>query len=175
MAHPQQTTFIKNLSTWLPQYFSNSKVLEIGSLNINGTIRDYFTNCDYTGIDVGPGPGVDVVCCGSEYKSEVLFNVTVSTECFEHNPRWQETFQNMIDLTVSSGLVIVTVASTGRPEHGTNRTSPGDSPHTSGVDYYKNLTVKDFAVNWNLEEIFSEFRFEYYSGVSDLYFLGTKR
>jgi len=175
MAHQQQANFFKRIAKQYSAYFSNAKVLEIGSLNINGTIRDFFKNCQYIGIDVGPGPGVDLVCCGSKYTSDTLFHVTVSTECFEHNPLWQETFQNMIDLTCSEGLIIVTVASTGRPEHGTKRTSPQDSPHTCDTDYYKNLTVKDFVTRWNFEEIFTEYTFEYDSSCADLYFLAKKK
>ena len=42
MSHYQQREFVQRLKNKLPQYFRNQKVLEIGILNIYGTIRDFF-------------------------------------------------------------------------------------------------------------------------------------
>jgi len=64
MAHQQQFDFIQSLVLKFPEQFSDKKVLEVGSLNINGSIRQFFTECDYLGIDVGPGVDVDLVCEG---------------------------------------------------------------------------------------------------------------
>jgi SAM-dependent methyltransferase len=173
MAHPGQTDFFIRLKQRFPQYFQNQKVLEIGSLNINGSIRSHFNNCDYTGIDIGPGPDVDIVANGKDFKSDTLFSVTISTECFEHNPTWAETFENMIRLTTPGGIVIVTAASTGRPEHGTSRTSAWANPHGSGIDYYRNLTTKHFVIEWDFESLFSNYSFEYQTqDYCDLYFYG---
>ena len=38
MTHPQQFFCIQPLKQFLPQYFEGCKVLEIGSLNLNGSI-----------------------------------------------------------------------------------------------------------------------------------------
>jgi hypothetical protein len=79
-----------------------------------------------------------------------------------------------------NGLFCFTCASTGRPEHGTRRTSPRDSYGTIGgledmSDYYKNLTIKDLDKVLPLDKCFSEWR-SYYNGYSkDLYFFGIKR
>jgi len=174
MAHPLQVDFFSRAAAQFPNYFAGQRVLEIGSLNINGTVRDFFKNCAYIGIDLGNGPGVDVVCSGEDYRSELPFGVTISTECFEHNPKWDKTFENMLNLTASNGLIIVTSASIGRGEHGTKRTTPHDSPFTCDTDYYRNLSIKDFTNNWNFEEIFKQYRFEYTNAHCDLYFVGVK-
>ena len=176
MSHPQQLAFIELVRKIFPSHFNNKKVLEIGSLNINGSVRPYFTNCDYLGIDVGEGKDVDLVCHGDTYDApNDSYNVTISCECFEHNPQWVETFQNMIRLTESNGLVIMTCATEGRPEHGTTRTTPADSPLTLHWDYYKNLTIEDFKKHFNFLEIFKDFDFIYNLAAGDLYFYGIKR
>lgn len=61
MAHIQQFRFINFLRESMPNYFNSKKALEIGSLNINGSVRTFFTNCEYTGIDVAHGKDVDIV------------------------------------------------------------------------------------------------------------------
>ena len=76
------------------------------------------------------------------------------------------------------GLFAFTCASTGRAEHGTLRTTPGDSLATlAGVtdfsEYYKNLTAEDV-----LEAVgahaFCTYRFYYNARSRDLYFFGIR-
>lgn len=177
MAHRQQFDFVQKVKLKYPTYFFQKKVLEVGSLNINGSVRDFFSYCDYLGIDVGSGPCVDLVCEGQNLDHpDNTYDVTLSCECFEHNPYWVETFKNMHRMTKSSGLVFMSCATTGRPEHGTTRTSPSDSPLTigKGWDYYKNLTENDFRDSFNIDDMFSEYKFEVGTTHADLYFYGIK-
>lgn len=67
MSHLSQRDYVGLVAAGLPSFFRDVKVLEIGSLNINGSVRDFFTNCQYLGIDIAPGRGVDVVCEGQRY------------------------------------------------------------------------------------------------------------
>ena len=145
MAHQEQINFCKSVKEFMPDFFKGVSVLDIGSLDINGNNRYLFDNYDYTGIDIGEGKNVDIVCKGHEFKPNGghQFDVVISTECFEHDKYWRETVRNVIDnLLKSGGLFIFTCATTGRPEHGTKRTSPSDSPFTSKAedceDYYMN-------------------------------------
>ena len=175
MSHYQQREFVQRLKNKLPQYFRNQKVLEIGSLNINGTIRDFFNDCNYIGIDVGFGPNVDIVCEGQSYNApDESYDVICSAECFEHNPHWMETFKNMIRLCKEGGLVFFTCATDGRAEHGTRRTTPLDSPLTIdiGWDYYRNLNESDFTNNLDFNSYFKEYGFEVNEESHDLYFWG---
>jgi len=170
MAHEYQKQFIKKVKDTNPLFFSNKKVLEVGSLDINGSMREFFEECEYIGLDIGSGRGVDIVCSGHEYDaSDDTFDVTLSTECFEHNPYWAETFSNMVRLTKSGGLIFFTCATTGRHEHGTRRTSPTKSPLTiqKGWDYYKNLDEEDFrsAYEESFDDIFEVY--EFHSTVSN--------
>jgi hypothetical protein len=176
MAHPEQRKFFESINIKFPELFRNSKVLEVGSLDINGTVRDFFTDCDYTGVDLSEGPGVDVVGQGQELTyPDNFFDFSVSAECFEHNPFWAETFINMHRM--SKSFVAFTCATEGRAEHGTTRTSPSDSPFTLEWDYYKNLTEDDFLDNVSIDlgMMFQNYKFTTNPYSHDLYFWGVVR
>ena len=176
MAHQEQREFVTSLQQKYSSFFKDSKILEIGSLNVNGTVRDFFQNCDYLGIDVGPGPGVDIVCKGEDLNHpDNTYDTVLSTECFEHTPSWFEIFKNMIRMTKPGGLVFWTCASTGRAEHGTKNSRPEDSPLLNNWDYYKNLTKNDFELRINLDEYFSSYEFTFNEKSCDLYFFGFKK
>jgi hypothetical protein len=75
-------------------------------------------------------------------------------------------------------LFLFSCATTGRPEHGTRRTSPQDSPFTSQIenDYYMNLTEADVRTAIDVDKYFSEYEF-FARDVhpNDLYFWGVKK
>jgi SAM-dependent methyltransferase len=171
MAHSQQQQFMESVRDRFPHKFSGVRVLDVGSLDINGNNRFIFTDYQYIGLDIGEGKNVDVVCRGHEYKSEEPFDVTISSECFEHDEYWVLTFTNMVRLTKEDGMVVFSCAS----EHGTRRTSPNDSPFTSQIenDYYKNLNKEDFE-HFPLSEWFSEWEFIENRNPDDLYFWGIR-
>lgn len=179
MAHVEQKVFFSKLKNKLSERFNNCSVLDIGSLDINGNNRFLFENYTYIGVDVGNGRNVDVVCKGHEYHSEELFDIVISSECFEHDMYYSETIKNCVKLTKPKGLFTFTCASTGRSEHGTNRTKPEDAPLLNGYEdwgnYYKNLTEDDIREIINPDEIFSEYGFEYSPTACDLYFWGIKK
>lgn len=178
MAHEAQRVFFGNVKKQWPEFFDGQHVLEVGSLDINGTVRDFFTNnSTYIGVDVGPGPGVDVVAQGQDLTyDDGEFDVTVSAECFEHNPYWKETFTNMARMTRPGGLVLFTCAGYDRPEHGTARSDVGSSPLTVslGWDYYRNLAEKDFLQELNMNEYFDDYQFFDNRRDYDLYFAGVR-
>lgn len=180
MSHPEQKEFCESVKKQFPDYFENCFVLDIGSLDINGNNKELFTNCLYLGVDILPGNNVDVISKGHELSlpSEVA-DFIVSTECFEHDKYYQETFKNILRLLKPGGLLMFTCATTGRPEHGTPRTTPQDSPLTSQFqdwcDYYKNLTAEDFLVIESLDDIFEKYAFLVNHRSHDLYFWGIKK
>lgn len=179
MAHRQQQEFFLKVKNKFPDRFKNCSVVDIGSLDINGNNRFLFNEYTYIGVDVGPGKNVDVISKGHEYKPNEIYDVVISSECFEHDMYYSETVKNCIDLTKSNGLFTFTCASTGRPEHGTRRTSQQDAPllveHGDWFDYYKNLTEEDIRQIVNIDEVFLEYEFEYNPETCDLYFWGIKK
>jgi SAM-dependent methyltransferase len=175
MAHPAQAEFISKVREFYPQAFSGARVLEVGSLDINGSVRELFHNCDYTGADLQLGLGVDLACQGQllEFPSN-SFDTAISAECLEHNPYWRETLGNMLRMTKPNGLILITCATTGRKEHGTTRTNPDASPFTTAAnwDYYHNLTAREIEAALNLSGWLNDWRTWVNHISKDLYFVG---
>lgn len=98
---------------------SNLNILEIGSLNINGSVRDFLEPFadNYFGIDMQEGPGVDEVADASKYSKPNYYDVVVCCEVFEHTPVWKKIIQISMDNLVDGGIFITTMAGEGRPPH----------------------------------------------------------
>lgn len=178
MSHYQQTEFVKSVKNLLPDYFYQKNVLEFGSLNLNGSVREFFSNCCYIGVDLGKGKDVDVVSIAHEYNMpDQSFDVVLSCEMFEHDPHWIKSFNNMIRLCKPKGLLFFTCATTGRQEHGTFFNRPEDSPLTLNIgwDYYKNLTENNFREYFYFDELFDAYEFSVNKSHFDLYFYGIKK
>jgi SAM-dependent methyltransferase len=180
MAHEKQREFFRKVKSMNPQFFTDVKVLDIGSLDINGSNRHAFEHpYSYIGVDLSEGKNVDVICPGHLYESGYQFDTVISSECFEHDMYYARTLQNMVKLTRPGGLLLFTCASTGRPEHGTLKTNPQDAPFLLSMgekwaNYYKNLTEDDIRAVIDINNTFSSYGFEYEPVSCDLYFWGIK-
>ncbi len=95
--HKKQREWCESLKERFPQYFDCVRVLDIGSLDINGTNRYLFDNCHYVGVDIVSGPGVDTVCRGHEVFGD-QYDVVLSTNTLEHDMFWHLTLPQMIRL-----------------------------------------------------------------------------
>ena len=197
MAHKEQKEYIDKVKQLFPEAFTKCKVLDIGSFDVNGNEKVWFEDCDFIGLDIGPGKGVDVVCPANEYDApDETFDTIISCECWEHNPYYKESILNAIRMLKSGGFFIFTCATTGRPVHGTatqdnidkNRlvTSQGNSavnwitmPNVSRDDwdneYYKNVTEEDIREFLDIDSVFSKYQFEVNLDHFDLYFWGVKK
>jgi len=176
MAHLAQIYFCENVKKQFPNHFKNVSVLDIGSLDINGNNRYLFENYTYVGVDLGVGPNVDVVSRGHLYKSDQLFDVVISTECFEHDEYYDLTIKNMYKLLKSGGIFLFTCAAPGRPEHGTLKSSREAAPFVCELnDYYKNLSEIDIRKVIHVDNLFSKYDFFQRDDVQDLYFYGIKK
>ena len=172
------TLFVKQI---LGNYFINKRVLDVGSGDINGNNQFLFENCVYDGNDVIQASNVTVVSKTKDLPfTDNTFDTIISTECFEHDPDYKESFIKIYSMLKPDGLFCFTCASTGRGEHGTRRTSPGESYGTIGnladmVDYYKNLTEIDLNDVLSLNVLFSSWDTYYNNESKDLYFVGIKK
>lgn len=180
--HIQAKKFIKFISEILPQYFQNTKALDVGSGDINGNAGFVFDNSvEYHGNDVCEAPNVTIVCRTKDLPfPDSYFDVICSSECFEHDPDFEESCQKILNMLRPGGLFFFTCASTGRLEHGTINSKPHKSYGTihkieDMMTHYKNITIEDLdkAIG-GVNKHFKTWR-SYYNNISkDLYFVGIK-
>src|SRR5690242_13750953 len=94
-----------------------SDILDVGSLNVNGTLRDFSPpGARYLGIDLEDGPGVDLVL-DDPYAypfSDGAFDMIVSTSCFEHDPMFWLTFLEMSRVLRDGGILYINAPSSGQ-------------------------------------------------------------
>ena len=172
------TVFVKEI---LSNFFVDKRVLDVGSGDINGNNRFLFENCEYDGNDVIQANNVTIVSRTKDLPfCDETFDTIISTECFEHDPEYKESLKKIYSMLKKDGLFTFTCASTDRAEHGTRRTSPGDSYGTVGniedmSDYYKNLTEQDLNEVLPLNELFTVWDTYYNNASKDLYFIGIKK
>lgn len=91
-------------------------VLECGSLNVNGTVRPFFTG-PYWGIDQQAGPGVDQVISTWDMDYLEEFDVVVTTEMLEHDAYFWVSMQTMAAALKPDGYLLLTTRGIGFQFH----------------------------------------------------------
>lgn len=94
------------------------KVLEIGSYNVNGSVRDLFRGADYTGLDIRDGRGVDIVADCADYDGKHAYDLVVSTEAMEHMTEPKTLIDCAERALKRGGVLILTCAAPERDPHG---------------------------------------------------------
>lgn len=155
-----------------PKSFKDCSVLDVGSQDINGNNRYLFENCEYVGIDLGPGKNVDIVSHVKDFEPCYQFDTIISTNAFEHDKYFAESLKAITNrLLKPGGVFIFSAATEGTPEHGTAKEWPGHSPHTN--DFYKNLNKDDIIEAIDCDSIFSLYSLSVFG--NDLRFFGIKK
>lgn len=102
--------------TYVSQNNKDVSFLEIGSYLSTFNIRSLSpTNSKYVGVDLGEGPGVDVVL-DDPYKlpfEDDSFDYVISSSCFEHSEFFWLTFLEVIRVLKPSGLFYLNAPSNG--------------------------------------------------------------
>ena len=94
------------------------RVLDVGSMNVNGTYRTYFDDplWEYTGLDLAPGPGVDRVL-SSPYSWNGIpsdfYDIVITGQAFEHIEFPWITILQVNRVLVEGGLLCLIVPSGG--------------------------------------------------------------
>ena len=107
-----------DLGRHLFQVHGNSlgRVLDVGSMNVNGSLRDVCPPiAEYIGIDLEAGKGVDLVLQDPYIYPfpDGYFNMIVSTSCFEHDPMFWLTFLEMLRVIKEGGIIYINAPSNG--------------------------------------------------------------
>ena len=175
MSHQVQQKWCEGLKIAMPRFFKERAVLEMGSLNVNGSLRALFENCSYTGVDVIAGPDVDIVGTFHEVDfADKRFDVVCSVNSLEHDMHFNMTLPRMYKLLADGGLMFISAAYKWG-EHGTRKHTPWASGTTkmkgSWADYYRNLKPGDFTKHFKYD------MFQWYMlGIcnQDVQFVGIK-
>jgi hypothetical protein len=147
VSHPEQVAFVDSIRTRFPDNFEFCEVLEIGSRNVNGTVRSLFDSCRYIGIDCTEGPGVDLVTLAHNFRPPegTLYDTVISCEAFEHDPFLKKTLAVCVGKYLKKGgLFVATWASPERQEHGTTKSTP-EEIYGPDPEYYRGVSAKNFS------------------------------
>lgn len=102
-----------------PEHFTGASVLEIGSLEWNGSVRGFFKEArKYVGVDLLDGPGVDIVRpAGETVFAPGSFDTLVCLSLFEHDPGWKASFEHNLQWLREGGLAFVCWGAEGNLRH----------------------------------------------------------
>ncbi len=116
--HESVLDFVKRSTRKLP---AGARVLDVGALDINGTARDVITDAsEYIGVDLDPGPGVDLVLDAHRLDAELepgSFDIVLCLEMLEHDEAPWLTVAQLARMVRPGGLVLITARGNGFPEH----------------------------------------------------------
>lgn len=92
-----------------PKFFKDpSKVIEFGSININGSVREFFETTNYIGVDWRVGKDVNLVSIAHEVDFEPeSFDAVVSASMLEHDPHWKKSLCKMVELMKQDGVLFL--------------------------------------------------------------------
>jgi hypothetical protein len=130
------------LGTLKHQHTISGPVLEIGSININGSARQVFGELfPYVGVDIVAGPNVDLVVditkpnfVRSHYPKLMYdFKTIICTEVLEHTPP-EYLIPAMMQFISRETAIIITCAGPGRKPHSAN-----GAPNVKPGEYYQNV------------------------------------
>lgn len=99
-------------------------IVDIGGLNLNGSLRSFFSNMKYICLDMEPHPSVDIVVKPGEKLpfDDQSVDLIVSSSCFEHDPCFWITFREMCRIIKTDGFIYISA-----PANGPYHKHPGDN------------------------------------------------
>lgn len=90
-------------------------VVDIGSLNVNGTYRVLFPKSIYIGVDIIKGRNVDVIMDSKEWDKLKEVDIVISGQTLEHVEDIPKLMKSIFDLLKSDGIVCIIAPSDGPP------------------------------------------------------------
>jgi len=123
MHHSAYVTAEKFYEKYCKNNIQNKKILDVGSYDVNGTMKPIFEKGQYIGLDMEDGPNVDIVGVSHDIPFEKdEFDIVISSSCFEHDDMFWISFQEMCRVLKPGGYMYIQAPSNG-PYHGW----PGDN------------------------------------------------
>lgn len=153
------------------EYQAKGPVYEIGSRNVNGSVRALFTELDgYHGIDVSAGVDVDVVADGATYVPPEVPHTIVCCEVLEHTDAAPRIVQQAGHVLAPGGLLLLTMAGPGRQPH-----SAVDGGPLRDGEFYRNIDLRE-VMDWaSAADVYPLWLMTSADGFADVYYAGRKR
>ncbi len=108
-------------------------VIEMGSRDVNGSARVIWPDAHWTGLDIEPGPGVDIVADACGAPPDHKYAMAISTEMLEHCTHPRLAVAHMVE--AATEWVLVTCATDGRAPH-----SAVDGETVRDGEHYRNVS-----------------------------------
>lgn len=125
-------------------------VLDLGGRDVNGSVRELFNPDRYVTVDIVAAPSVDIVADAADLDLDELFDVAISTECFEHTPSGPEIVATAYRHLRPGGIFVATMAGPGRAPHGAS-----GQPLPPPGEWYRNVDADELA-EWLSDAGFDE-------------------
>jgi SAM-dependent methyltransferase len=108
----------QSVREFVSRYPIKGRILEIGSYDVNGSVRDLFPDTDYLGIDMREGKGVDRVMNGAKLDfDDASFDGVLYLETMEHDKTFWLTLAEISRVLKKGGRLIITARGIGFPLH----------------------------------------------------------
>ena len=112
------STAEKNAKLFYSKYLDSNtisnKIIDFGSLDVNGSLKFIFEGANYIGIDQEKGPNVDLVCSNDNIPfKDNYFDVVLSSSCLEHDECFWMTFLEMCRVLKPGGFIYINTPSSG--------------------------------------------------------------
>lgn len=114
-------TSYKNAQKFYDKYCSQNietkTILDIGSMNVNGSLKPIFEKGNYTGLDQQMGPNVDIIASSHNIPLQNnCIDIITCSSCFEHDDMFWVTFLELCRIVKPNGFIYINAPSNG-PYH----------------------------------------------------------
>jgi len=117
------TSSLYNMKVFRDSYLlgkQDLKIMDIGSLNLNGSYEELFTKWEYIGVDIVAGNNVDIVL-EDPYKWQEIetdsVDVVISGSAFEHIEFFWLTMEEIVRILKPGGVCCIIAPSSGPMHH----------------------------------------------------------
>jgi SAM-dependent methyltransferase len=101
------------MKDFIEKYNIKGTVLDIGSLDINGTYRELVPGLGYIGVDLVPGKNVDMIMDSEQWLNLKDVDAVISGQTLEHVADIPKLMKSIFDVLKDDGLLCIIVPSQG--------------------------------------------------------------
>lgn len=114
--HPSAMAGAADFFLRFSREFSEPTIVEIGSQDVNGSLREVAPPCKYVGLDFQQAKGVDIVLEDAYHfpLEDNYAEMVITSSCFEHSEMFWLTFLEGVRILKPNGLFYINAPSRGQ-------------------------------------------------------------